>query len=66
MILKSCKADGQVVPLVLADLRSLIHKLAETGEQRDLYPRISERFWILELLNKVKLDLKRGRMVENL
>lgn len=36
MILKSCKADGQVVPLVLADLRSLIHKLAETGEQRDL------------------------------
>lgn len=50
--------------MVLADLRSLIHHLAEAGQQRDLQPKAPERFWILELINRVKLDLKRGGLVE--
>lgn len=52
--------------MALADLRGLICKLAKAEEQRDLYPRAPGRFWILELLNRVKLGLTRGGLVENL
>lgn len=52
--------------LILADPRSLIRKQANAEDQRDSHSKAPQRFWILKLLNSMKLSLTTGKVAENL
>ena len=68
-MVRTLEAGKQVdnwAQLILAAPRSLIHKLANTEEQREVHSGAPKRFWTLGLPNRMKLSLKTGKVIENL